>query len=319
MSKFTANRLATRLPLATAGLAALALLAGAALSTDALAQPAKPATGASGKALIRPSGNPARDNIARLQTTISIEETSTRIGNVIDFIQKETGANLEPIWRGDRSAGLDRDQEISAVYKDLPAIVVLEKVLAKYSNEASAPATWQVNDVGAIQIGLKETFNKMRRVELYDINDLLFVMPIYDNAPEIDLEKVLQNSGGRGGGGGQGSPFRNNQQQNREPVRTKEERARDLIALITQLVEPDQWFGDVPEPKYYQGHIIVDAPDYMHRGINGYPYWPSTFRASSGGVRRFVSLTTDNQLAAVKGFANQPVTGVVGGGGGGGR
>ncbi len=266
------------------------------------------------KPVVRNSGNPARDNLQRLQTIVSIDETNTRMSNIIDFLAKETGANFDVLWKGDRSGGLDRDQELSASYKNLSAIVVLEKVLARYSQESGTASTWQISDVGAIQVGPKEIFNKStRRVELYDINDLLFVMPTYDQAPEIDLEKVLQNQSGGGGSGG--SPFRQNQQNNREPPRSKEDRGRDVIGLITSLVESDQWFGDVPEPKYYQGHIIVDAPDYLHRAINGYPYWPSVIRAGgSGSSRRYVSLTTENQLAAVKGFANSPVTGIVPGG-----
>ncbi len=277
------------------------------------AQSAAPATEPT-KLAVRPSGNPARDNLQRLQTLVTIEESSTRLGNIIDFLAKETGASFDVLWRGDRSGGLDRDQEISASYKGLAGIVVLEKVLARYSQESGTATTWQMSDVGAIQVGPKEIFNKTtRRVELYDINDLLFVMPIYDEAPEIDLEKVLQNQSG----GSSGSPFTQNQQNNREPVRTKEDRGRDVIGLITSLVESDQWFGDVPEPKYYQGHIIVDAPDYLHRAINGYPYWPTVIRAGGGGSsRRFVSLTTDNQLASVREFVNTPVTGIVPGGGG---
>lgn len=268
------------------------------------------------KSQVRPSGNPARDNLLRLQTIISIDESSTRMSNVIEFIQKETGATFEPFWKGDRSEGLEKDQELPASYKDLPAITVLEKVLSKYSVETGTAVTWQISDVGAIQIGPKSYFNKnTRRIQIYDINDLLFVMPSYDQAPEIDLEKVLQ-AGGKGGGGAQGSPFRQNQQNNREKPTTKEERARDLISLLTQLVESDQ-LGDIPEPKYYQGNIIVDAPDYYHRAIAGYPYWPSTSRpgTAGGAGRRYVSLTTDNQLASVKEFVNTPITGAVGGGG----
>jgi hypothetical protein len=290
---------------------AVLAVAGSCLLTVVQAQTAAPEAN---KPVVRNSGNPARDNLQRLQTVVSIDETNTRMSNIIDFLAKETGANFDVLWKGDRSGGLDRDQELSASYKNLSAIIVLEKVLARYSQESGTASTWQISDVGAIQVGPKEIFNKStRRVELYDINDLLFVMPTYDQAPEIDLEKVLQNQSGGGGGGG--SPFRQNQQNNREPPRTKEDRGRDVIGLITSLVESDQWFGDVPEPKYYQGHIIVDAPDYMHRAINGYPFWPSVIRAGgSGSSRRYVSLTTENQLATVRGFVNTPVTGIVPGG-----
>lgn len=303
-------------------IAAIALLALAG-SASAQAPAATDATKASNKAVVRPSGNPARDNLLKLQTVISIDQANTRLGNVIEFIQKETGANFEPLWKGDRSEGLDKDAEISVSYKDLPAIVVLEKVLTKYGNESGSECAWQMSDVGAVQMGPKAVLNKIRRLEMYDINDLLIVVHIYDQAPEIDLEKVLQG-GGRGGGGGgggtQGSPFRQNQQNNKdnqkEKEKEREDRAKEIIGLITSTIETNQWFGDVPEPRYFRGSIIVDAPDYIHRALVGYKYWPSEVRPVSGG-KRYVTMTTDNQINKIKGVENQPITGTTGGGAGG--
>ena len=64
--------------------------------------------------------------------------------------------------------------------------------------------------------------------------------------------------------------------------------------------------------RYYNGSLLVNAPDYMHRQIAGYPYWPSyTSRVVKG--RRYVSLNMDTSIGTVDGFARQPVTAVVGG------
>ena len=70
----------------------------------------------------------------------------------------------------------------------------------------------------------------------------------------------------------------------------------------------------VLEFRTFRGTLIVNAPDYMHRGINGYQWWPSG--ATRSGVtngRRWVSLTGDQGLSRINGFGQQPVVGVAGG------
>ncbi len=67
---------------------------------------------------------------------------------------------------------------------------------------------------------------------MYGITDLLIEVPNYYDAPQIDLQGVLQQS--QGGGGGQ-SPFRDNQQQQRNPEEM-ERRRRDRITQITDII-----------------------------------------------------------------------------------
>jgi hypothetical protein len=108
----------------------------------------------------------------------------------------------------------------------------------------------------------------------------------------------------------------------------REDSAKNITAIITDLVENEQWVdngGSGGTIRYYRGTLIVNAPDYMQRGIDGYRWWPNTAtRSSTVQGRRYVTLTTDQGLAKVLGFGQQPVSAVVGGrviqsGGGGGR
>ena len=154
------------------------------------------------------------------------------------------------------------------------------------------------------------------RLEIYDINDLLLDVPDYTDVPRIDLQQALQSNQG-GGGGGQ-SPFREQGQQDRNArLKDRQAKADELTQLITSIVEPDQWVdngGSGGSIRLYQGTLIVNAPDYMHRGINGYKYWPSqSTQSSMVQGRRYVSLTSDAGLAKVLGFAQSPVSAVVGG------
>ncbi len=59
--------------------------------------------------------------------------------------------------------------------------------------------TWQLTDYGSLQVGPRSRLNAFKRVEMYDINDLLLEIPDAPNAPEFDLNTVFQATGGSGG------------------------------------------------------------------------------------------------------------------------
>ena len=77
--------------------------------------------------------------------------------------------------------------------------------------------------------------------------------------------------------------------------------------LLKELIETEQWAdngGDGATMKLYQGAIIINAPDYIHRQINGYPYWPAS--GTTSGVangRRWVSLNGRTSINKLDGFA----------------
>lgn len=252
--------------------------------------------------------NPKRDTLMKMQRRMSIEFTDARLEDVITFVKEVTGAELEPVWTSGNTIGLDKDKRITLSVKNQPALFALEKVLEKAQDDFQQN-TWQMSDYGAMEIGPKDALNKSRRVEIYDINDMLHVIPRYADAPELDLQSVLQ----QGEGGGQ-SPFQDNQE-NTDPPRTRAERTQDVIDLLITLVEPDQWVdngGEAATIRAWNGQLIVRAPDYVHRQINGYPYWPSHTAVQSKG-RRYVSLDMDAGIGRIDGFAQHPVTGVVNG------
>lgn len=267
-------------------------------STEAAASPAPQRT----------VTNPKRDTLMKMQRRVTIDLADARLEDVLRFVQEVTGAELEPVWTSGNTIGLDKDKRITLNIKNQPALLALEKILTKAQDDFQQN-TWQMSDYGAMEIGPKDALNKTRRVEIYDINDLLHVIPRYADAPELDLTSVLQ----QGEGGGQ-SPFQENQE-NTDPPRTRAERTQDVIDLLITLVEPDQWVdngGEAASIRAWNGQLIVRAPDYMHRQINGYPYWPSYTAVQTGG-RRYVSLDMDAGVSKIDGFAQHPVTGVVNG------
>lgn len=272
-----------------------------------------------GQPVFRSSGNPQRDTLLRFQRNVSIELNETRLEDVMKFVQEQTGAELEIFWKGDSGDGLDKELLMTLSIKGLPALEMLDKVLEK-AVDGTNENSWQMTPQGVMQIGPKSRLNKYKRVEVYDINDLLFVLPMFDNAPQVDLDKALQSS--KGGSGG-GSPFKNeqSQQKNNQPgVNPKAGRDKEITDVIVSLVDSQQWAdnggegGTITYKEAFSGQLIVNAADYMHRQLNGYRWWPTTRATTSGGGKRYVSMNVDTSNSTLnRPLRTQEVTGVAGG------
>jgi hypothetical protein len=299
------TRLTTTARLFALGAATLTL---ATLAAPAMGQQATP-----GAPAARSSGIPQRDTLIKMQRPVTITFTDQRLEDVMRFLTEVTGADMEVMWLDERNmVGLDKDRTINVRIDRRTALQALEAVLERAGADSmgSGESTWQLSEHGTLQVGPKERLNRYKRVEVYSIRDLLLELPVFDNVPEFDLQAVLQG-GGQGGGGGGQSPFREAQNDAR-PTRTVEERAQDLMDLIRDLVERDQWIengGDGASMRFFQSNLLVNAPDYVHRQLNGYPYWPTAAtRYNTVKGRRYVTLGLEASNSTIDGIENQPVT-----------
>ncbi|MEQ8845944.1 MAG: hypothetical protein RIB58_13940 [Phycisphaerales bacterium] len=293
---------------------ATAALGLAAMLMPALATPAAAQQAPSGAAPVvepYPEGvRPERVTLSRMMRPLTAEFVDQPLRDVMDYIARQTGAELDVMWMDDRTGtGLDPEQPVSIKVDRLPAITLLERVLAKVQDDFGGGNNWQMTEWGAMQVGPTSRLNRFNRVEIYDINDLLLVLPEYPDVPELDLQQALQSNQG---GGGQ-SPFQD-QGDNQVEETPIEDRADEIIDLIEELVEPDHWIENPRASiRYFKGTIIVRAPDYVHRGIVGYTYWPTQRITAVVEGRRYVTMGVDTGISTVDGFGQQPVSAVVGG------
>ena len=302
---------------------AASLVAIAGLSSGVFAQ----APADAGAVQVASSGIPQRDTLLKLMATYGTDLPKFEekpLKDIMDDIAKLTGVEIDVMWQDDRNnIGLDKQMAISVDPRGLNYLTLIERVLSRAVSDTSGTKgnTWQLTEEGALQVGPRERLEKFMRVEIYDINDLLMEIPDYTNAPEFDLNSVL--SGGGGSGGSSQSPFKSNTQNGQnsgpsgKPVVPKEDRAKALTDLLVQLCEPSAWDANGEGPstmKYYQGMMIINAPDYVHRALDGYPYWPkslTSFATQNG--RRYVSLNGSTSTSKINGFKDTPVSAVVGG------
>ena len=220
-----------------------------------------------------------RDLLIKLSKPVSLDVENQPIEDIFRFLADVTEAEIEPIYLSENltTAGIDPATEITIKVKEIPALTVLERVINKAARiEASGEEyTWQFSDYGSIECGPKSELNRNQRVELYDVADLLYIVPDFDNAPDFDLQSATQAAQG-GGGGNTGSPFSGGSQD--VDLTSAADRAQSLEDLITSTVEPDQWAalgGDGASIRLYNQSFIITAPDYIHRQIAGYDFWPA--------------------------------------------
>lgn len=234
-----------------------------------------------------------------LYQDVSVPFNETPARDAINYLQTVLGINIVARWNDDRAGhGLDPHALITLEDRAMPALTVLERLLEQAGDPE--PTTWQLRD-GMLEVGTKERLAapSAREIRFYPIRDLLFELPVFDNAPQFDLNQALEQGnpggggGGAGGGGGGGGQLFENPQDEPQRVR-EEERAQEIINLIMENVEPDAWValgGEWATIRYFQGQLIIRAPDFVHRQIGGYPFAPRPSRAKAETERRYVTFS----------------------------
>ena len=243
------------------------------------------------------SENRAKASTLRLMSKpVTLDVDDQPLIEIIDYLMDVTGAEIEAIYLDSiASIGMDPDTAITLRVTEVPAISVLERVLKKAERieNIGEEYTWQFSDIGTIQCGPKTALNEDQRIELYDVADLLLVIPSFDNAPDFNIGG--SGGGGSGGGGGGSSPFSGGNSD--IDIESPAERADTLIGLIQSSVEPTQWAaagGNGASMTVYGSSLVVTAPDYIHRQIAGYDFWPARLHTiKARGNQRSIQIKPD--------------------------
>ncbi|MDG2053876.1 MAG: hypothetical protein P8J86_04130 [Phycisphaerales bacterium] len=284
---------------------------------------------------------------ALLYTPLTFEFQDRPVREVFTLMQDVLGVRIIGRYSDDKEGhGIDPDMMISLDVENEPALLILENILEQA--EDLEDTTWQLRN-GYLEVGTKERLSvpPAQELRIYPVEDLLYDLPQFNDPPDLDLAASLdqgQNGGGgggaggggggggyggggggRSGGGGGGSsgggggggnifggPGGDPDQMNRQ------EKAEELIVIITELVEPTSWNingGTAAYIRYYEGNLIIRAPDFIQRQIAGYPaiIKPTRKTSDSGSARRYVTFSGMLQNSQLQGFDTATVTGSTGG------
>lgn len=236
--------------------------------------------------------DPRAVNMEKLMRPLSFEVEETQLENVIQFISDITGAQIEPLWVEDKyPEGLRKDTLISLKVENLQALSVIERVLRQATDEFDA-GTWQFNEMGMLEIGPRSRLNRFTTLKVYDINDLTFTLMDVQNIPSIDLSSI----GGAGGnGGGSGGIFDDEEDEENIEANAAEV-AREIQDLIQTFIETEQWEengGTAGIIRHFRGALVIRAPDYIHRQIDGYRWWSERRVARTVSAQAFPDETPE--------------------------
>ena len=175
---------------------------------------------------------------------------------VLETIEHQLGLLMNVVWEEeDGDGGIDPTILVTYTSKQKPALQVLEQIVFRLHEEGEA--VWQLRH-GALEIGLKQTLavRGRQRIETYYIRDLLFSIRNF-SAPELGTF-----------GGDDGDSDTQDE--------TIEEEIQKTLNLIVQFIEPEMWEqgGGPCTISSYKKTLLIRAPDFMHRQINGYNFKP---------------------------------------------
>lgn len=257
-------------------------------------------------------------------TDITTEFNNTELRTVMEFFKTYTGTPTIIQWMKDNSPdGLNPELLITMKIDNQPALNTLVRILDQCSIDGES-YTWQLHH-GMLEIGSKTWLarHSAQKTEVYDIENLIFEIPDFDNAPTLDLGGFGGGGGGLGGGGagggggigggggggGTGGGFGGGGGGqggggaggggSLSPT-DEAERIEELIDLIVSYVEPDAWKrngGAWASIRAYRKSLIIRAPDFVQRQLDGYPFGPVP--PSKQTPLRTVSIENDRMVVSV--------------------
>jgi general secretion pathway protein D len=205
------------------------------------------------------------------EQTLPVNFADTPLIDAIGFIQANTGVNIDVDWTALEDIGVDREAPVSLRLSGVSVETLLDRVLSKVSDR-SLPAEWAVQD-GVLVISSSDVIRLTTSLEIYDIRDLLFEVPDFEDAPHIDLSQQNQQ-GGRGGGGGGGTGIFGGAGGGGgggqfEPA-DREERVTAILDAIRNNIDPDGWIdlgGETGAIQELNGNLIITQTPRAHAQI----------------------------------------------------
>lgn len=207
---------------------------------------------------------------------------------VVDWLRQQGEYNVNVIvrWPSLETRGVGRETLVTLTLNNTNVAQVLDEVLLALGDSSDDVA--YRGSGNNLWISSKQNFRSKLHVRVYNVSDILFRVPNFQQgAPSIDLQN--DTGGGQGGGrgsqgvftGGQGGG-QNNQlgQQEGQGGQEDEQRMTDLRELIEQTIAPETWdTGNVQggqvattmgRIRTYNRSLVVRASAEVHEMIGGF-------------------------------------------------
>lgn len=151
---------------------------------------------------------------------------------VITLLQDITGLNISVDWKALEASNITKETPVSANLRDIPVENAIDLMLKDLSG-ADIKLGFEIQG-GVIRISTKAVLDQNLTVKVYDISDMVTTIPDFTDAPELQLTTT-------GGGAGGGAALFGGGAAAAEPEASSQERADEIVTLITETVLKDSW------------------------------------------------------------------------------
>ena len=215
---------------------------------------------------------------------VSLRDVTAR--EAFDWLTNASGIQIVVKWDKLALEGVDPEQRVQLMGTNLTPEAAIEQLIQQIAFEGNL--VWEVTP-WYVEVMTKTQANANPIIVVYPIGDLMATVPNFTEAPEFDLTAISQQSGGgRGGGGGGGTSLFRDEQED-EIVESELERGGRIADLIRTSIEPDLWRengGLGGSISYFNKHLIISAPMYVHKQIGGPAIYPASSRAGGAATAR---------------------------------
>lgn len=200
------------------------------------------------------------DVFGALDKRIPVDIQDEPFDQVIERLAKSHDLNVIVNWNDLKRAGVDRQ---APIHLSLPGEITLRKTLSEVLEQAGGGLV----DVGydltedAVKIATRDTLDKETYTAVYDINDLLMEVPMFNDAPMTDLTRAQEHVA-RSPAEQPDRPWLYGDDDDDEPEEDPQRLARvqKIIDLIQDTVAPDSWWdrgGTIGTIKEINGQLVI--------------------------------------------------------------
>ncbi len=205
-----------------------------------------------------------------LDKQIPVDFMNEPFDQVIERLVDAHRLNIIVNWHDLNKAGVGRNIPIDL---NLPQEITLKKALTEVLEQAGQGLVEIGYDVaeGAIKIATQETLDRETYTAVYDINDLLMEIPIFNDSPMTDLVQANQRAVSLAAQRPD-QPWRYGDDDDDEPEEDpgRTGRIQKIIDLIEETVARDSWYdrgGTVGSIKEINGQLVITQSSSAQREI----------------------------------------------------
>ena len=202
---------------------------------------------------------PDRRLFGALETPVPVDFRDDPFDHVIERFATAHDLNIIVNWNDLKRAGV---VPTTPVNLSLPQEITLKKALMEVLDQVGGGLVdlgFEVAE-GAVKVATQSTLDKTTRTAVFDINDLLMEIPMFNDAPVTDLGDTTERAGTRSQQTDQPWQYGDDDDDEPEEDPQRLNRVQRIINLIQDSIAPGTWYergGSIGTINEINGQLVV--------------------------------------------------------------